>query len=222
MKKHRRFALQLACLLCVVGLVSISVPKRAEAAEIYPSAPLKWSSYEYERPGKYSVEVAWYNNNITNTKFTSNFSYAMSTWKGTGHLTAVKVSSSVGNVLTFSMPTESYWNLNIAKGNSDIVGYTYLFRSGDGNQIKSAADAAGAANGTIHSAIIFFCPTSGTYNGYSDAMMRNLIAHEMGHALGFGHYGSSASDSIMYRYNSSIYTLTSYDKTCFKNKYNCS
>lgn len=203
-----------------MGLFGIALPKTAEAAEIYPSAPLRWSSYEYERPGKYSVEVAWHNKNITNTKFTSNFSYAMSSWKGTGHLTTVNVSSTVGKVITFMMPTESYWNLNISKGDSSIVGYTYIFRAGDGNQIKSATDAAGAENGLIRSAIIYFCPTSGKYNSFSNAEMRNLIVHEMGHAIGFGHYDSSPSASVMYPNVTSMYSLTSYDKTCFSNKFN--
>lgn len=214
-KHFQRFV----CLLCVIGLFGFSTPKTVEAAEIYPRYPLRWSDRNFLEYGEYSVELLWYNQNVTDTRLTSNIPYAMSGWRAVGHLSTYSTNASTTKKVTFMTPVFNFWYAELGEYDyQGTLGLTKLFRLPDGEEISTMDIAAGAANGEIRNAMIFFNPLEGKFKSYPDENIRNLIMHELGHALGFGHY--TYSTSIMFKSNMPFDTLSSYDINCFHSKYN--
>ena len=225
MKRFKKIALRLVCLLCVVGLFGIALPKTAEAAEFFDPYPLKWSDYSYYSNDDYNVQLKWFKNaNVTDTKITSNIPYALTIWRSTNHLTTVQATSSTLNKVEFKMPTENLWYSMVGETYShSMLGYTKAYLYPDGHELTNYVDSAASSNGLIRNAIIYFNPASGRFNSYSNAQMRNLIAHEMGHALGFAHpdvYPNYDTNSIMLSGISTRVALSGYDLNCFRNKYN--
>lgn len=225
MKQFKKIALRLVCLLCVVGLFGFALPKTAEAAEFFDPYPLKWSDYSYYANDDYSVQLKWIKNaNVTDTKITSNIPYALTIWRSTDHLTTVQTTSSTLNKVEFKMPTASEWAsmLNVSDTYSTL-GHTSIYLYPDGHLFTGYADSAALSNGLIRNAVIYFNQTSGRFTKYSNVQMRNLIAHEMGHALGFAHPDVSPNydtNSIMLSGISTRVALSGYDLDCFRNKYN--
>ncbi len=165
------------------------------------------------------MTIRWYNYNVSNTNFTSNFTSALSYWKVFYGVSVTKVTSDsfLVSLIEFVTPTTTWWN---SKFNSTVVGVTYPYDT-NGKEINSAATAQSSTK-KIRSALIYFNPDTNAFGywGMTSLAYRNVIAHEVGHALGFGHYNGGAS--IM---NSDIsdfesYTgLQLYDRNEFSRKY---
>lgn len=57
-------------------------------------------------------------------------------------------------------------------------------------------------------------------DGYGNEVQKNIVVHELGHALGFFDHSSNSSD-VMYAYCHSDFTLTQRDINHLKLFYNC-
>lgn len=87
------------------------------------------------------------------------------------------------------------------------------------NGTRITSSNVSSAGGKIRNATIYLTPFwSETYAGCSAVNYRCLIAHEMGHALGFGHYVAGTA-SIMVQGVKSYTSLQSKDRYDFTAKY---
>lgn len=123
-------------------------------------------------------------------------------------------------LIIFSTPTASWWNQLWGNSATKTIGYTELYDT-NGTQLLTKSSIQNSTR-RIRSATIYFNPTvsSNCYVGMTAQGYRNVIAHELGHALGFAHYNNAASIMKTATMNIVGYTsLQPYDKTCFANKY---
>lgn len=212
--------------LCLSLSMFAGLCSQAQAAEMYPSAPLKWSSYTNASPFTRSMTIRWYNYNVINSNWTNQFSSAFSSYWGTRYgvsISRVTSGNDTTALITFVAPAQSVWSSKLkAKGYDpgSVAAITYPFDT-NGREISDAT-SANASTQLIRSARIEVNPVTDApiLSGLTATGYRAILAHEIGHALGFGHYWSSPT--IMYSAVDNIKTitsLTSYDIIEFTRKY---
>lgn len=219
--KKKCISKSLLSLFLAVTLVIGFCPK-ASAAEYYSEYPIKWNSYTNASPTTRSLTFRWYNNNLLNSNFTSQINSAFGYWKYFYGVTATRVynTNDLTALIIFSTPTASWWHQLWGNDDTQTIGYTEIYDT-KGTQLLTKSSIQNSTR-RIRSATIHFNPTlsSEIYVGMTSQGYRNVIAHELGHALGFAHYDNAAS--IMNKWTEDIVGYTSlqpYDKTCFANKY---
>lgn len=219
--------LRLFSLLLVLCILSCSVlPVSVSAVDLYPATPIRWCNWNTTNG---NVRIYWCNYNIPNNTQYSLLYNALSPgiayWSDVNHLytncsvTTTKVVSSAtytGQVY-FILPTESWWDGATGLYCEDATAYTTIFDT-NGTQI----DSYSVANSTrkVKVANIYFNSTQNGLSGLTSANLKCTVAHEVGHALGFAHYGDHMS--IMYNYTKNHLSLWSDDIDFFTAKYRVS
>ena len=101
--------------------------------------------------------------------------------------------------MVHAVPSQDWWDSTVKKSStfSTVFGYTCVFDS-NGDQITAATWPNSTQK--IRIANIYYNPDSTQYfyeigHDFTAIHYKTIIAHEIGHALGFGH--TTASDSIM-------------------------
>lgn len=211
------FAVLLSCLI----LIS-SIPICASAAELYSSSyPKAW----YARTSSNYPYVAHYDSNVFST-YGVYISGGYSIWNNSGRASnySISSSSSTSYRIYHMVPTLTWWQ-NILSSNAQFVqAITYPYDT-NGTQITSGNYAT--TTSSIRSATVYYQPTGTGYNSFNNLSNTEkycVIAHEIGHALGFGHYdGTTSSGSYASIMNSlqdrSFTALTNYDYACLITKY---
>lgn len=218
MKKHR--LLKWFVSLTLAASLTAGFCSFASAEEWYPGHSLNWN-YATST----TVTVKWYNDNIDliNSALGKNVNAGLNYWASSFSsfkLSRVYTSSSTAGVVILKLPSQSWWNATAPDDYSaeNGTGLTHIFNM-NGSRIANAADAANA-NGKIRNAIIYFNPNSNAaaYGYFTDVNYRCTIAHELGHALGFGHV-TNGTPSIMFQGRKFYTSLQSIDRLNYQYKY---
>lgn len=214
--KKKCISKSLLSLFLAVTLVIGFCPK-ASAANLY-NIELKWNSYTNASNLSKSMTIRWYNNNVSDTNYTSNIASAFGYWKYFYGVTATRVynMNDLTALISFSSPTSTWWNNRFS---ATVAGVCYPYDT-SGREINSAT-AAQASTKKIRSASIYFNPNKDdiVYWGANAQAYRNTIVHEVGHALGFGHYNGTSIMNPDYDVIRNYTSLQPYDKSEFARKY---
>ena len=216
----------LSAFFCVGFLFCIcSTP--AYAAEMYPGYPIKWANSS----GR-TITVTYRIHETSNflpSRLISNLGPSIRYWNTAGTISLTYDSTAsfpARGMVAFKIPSETFWRNPFGATNAPTTpGYTQAF---DTNGTLLSSSSVVSSTRQVNHSIIYFNPFDYYWTGteeelYMDAktdnFMRHVIAHEFGHALGFGHT-SQNTDSIMTPEIQVAYPqLSSSDISNFRAKY---
>ena len=196
------------------------------AAELFPNAPKEWQNqtssgmadvkhFKNVAPGS-QIEVVY--------PESANIASGYALWE-VAAVGKQRVQNSTGTAtgnlgtITHMVPTSAFWRDYFGDYYKDYMGYTRLYAP-NGNEITM--DNADSMGSYIRSATIYYMPYDNEYvylqqlMAYSPSEFTSLIAHEIGHALGFGHVTDTSS--IMYN-RAEATALNANDKANLAAKY---
>lgn len=140
----------------------------------------------------------------------------MSYWNVFSGVTIINAYNSTYGCIAHSIPTITWWEAYFQNDFFALLqntGLTFLYDTG--NMQVTQANVS-LSTGLIKNATIFYSPES-IFSDYTAVNYKCLVAHEVGHALGFGHENY---DSIMLQGTKNYQALTNGDISRFNAKYN--
>jgi len=173
--------------MCVVILACSSV--NAFCVEIYSSIyKLQWNDNGWN-----TLRIQWYDYNCAsaNSPIASKLDAGTNFWSSESFVSDVEVPLNTAGSIAHAVPErdwwEEYWDNNFAAA-LEAAGVTFIF---DTNYNMITTDNVAYSTGLIEEAVIYYNPT-GVLSVYQGSL-ECLVAHEIGHALGFGHHTSNPS-----------------------------
>lgn len=207
--KHRLFAYATLFLiiLLILGLLFI-LPLNAMAAELYPGTPVSWGIYAGN-----NLSIVWHNYNVTGT-LGSCLSGGMQYWTSQTMVTASSTTSFASAKLVHVNASQAWWDAQFnAFEVEEVYAATAIY---DTNGVGISASNVASTTRLIGGANIYYSPYS-VFGDFTTTNYKSLVAHEIGHALGFGHYEDTPS--IMNDGKLSFTSLQTYDINEFNDKY---
>lgn len=156
------------------------------AAELYPNSPVSWGKYSGNK-----LSIVWNNYNIPNTNaLSAQISAGMQYWGSQSNIITTSTTSLNSANLVHVNAVEKWWNANVAEAHIEMTcAFTQIFDTAgtliNGSNVTTTTRSIGSAN-------IYYSPYS-VFNNFSAVNYKCLVAHEVGHALGFAHYYTDAS-----------------------------
>ncbi len=199
MKKLRRVCLFLLFVIFFAGSTF-----EVSAVERYASHPLYWQHYSGN-----SLYIAWFDYNVSNWLVSSNLSGGHDYWANNSSDVSIiceEQSSSYGNPrIAHATPTSEWWESNVSPF-LDV--YAACEKYDSNGTVITDSNYSGCTN-YIRSANIYYTPDESLMSQLNVRNIKCMIAHEIGHALGYGEY--NMGDSIMNQGVKTFSGLQQYD-----------
>jgi len=141
----------------------------------------------------------------------------MNYWGSLNGVTTINTYNSVDGCMAHAVPTTTWWESYWSDSFDYVYGAAGVTFVTDTGYLQVTESNVSLSTGLIRDAIIYYNPMEGAHYNFTSLNDSCLVAHEVGHALGFGHH--TDNPSIMQQGRKSYTGLQTVDVADFNAKY---